>query len=102
MTQPKFPVMTPVVCSWEDAASSGGGNDTYDSPQSAVKAFRPVIRKTMGYFVGYASHGGRSCLLLCCDDDRTPESPEAVGGVNQIPVGMIVDIVPVCPPKKTK
>ena len=94
MKTPKvFDVVTIV---WEDAQTHA--TVQYDSPVAAVAAYKPCLRRSIGMWVGWARKDGRRVALIATDDDRGEESPEAIGGISQIPRGMIVAIEPVAKP----
>ena len=80
-----------VVVQWEDAMANS--SEQHDSTESAKRAFEPCFRKSVGYYVGYATKLGRKALLLATDDDRDPKlAPQAIGGIFQIPAALIVSI----------
>ena len=78
---------------------------TYSPPAEAMAAYRPVIRRTIGFWVGWAEKDGRTCAMVAADDDRragTHESRRGVAGPSQIPKGMIVsiDLLRIVAPKR--
>lgn len=86
------PVRTPVIVTWEDAL--GSPCDQYDTVEAALKAYRPTIRRTIGYWLGWARHNGARAAALAIDDDRSTKDTDAFGGVTFIPYGMVRKIVP--------
>lgn len=59
----------------------------YDNVAAARQDYKPTIRKSIGFWVGYAIRGGRECAILEADDDRNEASPQALGGTFNIPSG---------------
>jgi hypothetical protein len=86
------PCFHPVVVHWEDAESTGSSE--FENPASALISYRPAIRKSIGFWVGFAIKDGRECAILATDDDRREDSPQALGGTFQIPKGMVIAIEP--------
>jgi hypothetical protein len=80
----------PVVVTWEDASSNPAVQ--FASPAVAIAAYKPTLRKTYGMYVGLATTGERKALILASDDDRSDEEPTALGGPQQIPLGMVISI----------
>lgn len=95
-------VFAPVVVVWEDAEAAG--TDQHENPQAALYAYKPAIRRSIGFWVGYALRDGRECAVLATDDDRSEDAPHALGGTFRIPRGMILSVEPLrlAPPAKRK
>lgn len=79
-----------VVVRWEDAVA--GGSDQHDTQAAALKAYEPCFRSSVGMYVGYARSKERRALLIATDDDNYKGTPDAIGGVIQIPAGMVVHV----------
>jgi hypothetical protein len=98
MKRAHFEPGTVVRLRWVDAqGTASGGHNTITE---ALAGYKPCIRHTIGYFVGYATNSGETALLIASDDDRTLDSPEAFGGIIYTPVGMIRDLKEVGAPIK--
>lgn len=80
----------PVVVKWIDASHDAGTQ--FDSPQSALDAYRPAIRRSIGFWVGRSGEA----VHIATDDDRSSEARSALGGVAAIPTGMVREIIPLC------
>ena len=87
-----FKTWDTVITTWEDAEAESTA--TFESPESMLSTYKPCIRKTIGFYVGYAKHGTRKYLILATDDDRSETSPKAIGGTLAIPKGMVLKIEP--------
>lgn len=72
-----------VVVTWHDAET--WATMQYDSPEEAIKAYVPALRKTIGYWLGHTEE----VVVLGTDDDRSSERPKAVGGIHFIPHAMV-------------
>ena len=97
----KIPPIEPFVhvsVEWEDAGMSGSLQ--CESIDLALQSYKPIKRKSTGLFIGVALKQGRRALLLGTDDDRTEDSPEAIGGIQQIPIAMVLDITTYVEEKK--
>ena len=79
-----------VECVWEDAALYASSQ--FDSLEEALASYRPMMRTSVGYWVGVAVSGGRRAVLIAVDDDRSATQLNAIGGISQIPEGMIREI----------
>ena len=88
-----IPTFEPVVVTWEDAMAAG--SEQHDSIPAAMRNYKPCIRKSIGLYIGIAEKDGRRALLIGTDDDRNDENPESIGGISQIPIGMVISCVPV-------
>ena len=75
----------PVIVVWEDAHTES--TDQHDSPELAVAAYTPAIRRTIGYWCGR----NEKVVVLATDDDRHIGSASklSVGGTSYIPAGMV-------------
>lgn len=78
---------TPVVITWVDAVGSGSGSHT--NIAECLASYKPCIRHTVGYYIGYAKRDGERALILASDDDRTPENQEAIGATIDTPASLI-------------
>jgi hypothetical protein len=93
MTHPRLRPFDCVVVTWEDACSDA--IESFSSPADALASYKPVIRKTIGFWIGWAEKDGRVCAMLAIDDDRRNslgEGRRSLSGPSQIPKGMIVEI----------
>lgn len=89
-----------VLVTWEDAKVDGAAQ--HESPDAAARTYKPCLRKSVGFWVGWGVKGSRRVAMIGMDDDRNEESPDAIGGVAQIPRGMILSIDPIPQPKKRR
>ena len=80
----------PVIVEWEDAC--GQLDVSAETVDEATFDYEPMIRRTIGFFVGFVQKHGREALIITSDDDRAERHPERMGGVICIPTGMILEI----------
>ena len=83
----KIEPFTPVVITWVDASAAGSGG--HSTLAEALAAYKPCVRRTTGYYIGYTTREGEKALLIASDDDRTPDFPSACGGIIQTPAAMV-------------
>ena len=78
---------TMVSVVWEDAYSSSGAHDSTDF----VMHYKPAIRKTTGYVIGYSRTNGY--IFLAGTDDRTSNIEDAdCEDINVIPLAYVQEI----------
>lgn len=87
-----------IICTWEDAW--GDSATAYDSNREALAAYRPLLRKTVGWYVGVAECDGRRALIMGSDDDRVRTDGNGVGGLIFTPEGMVISIEKLASPLK--
>lgn len=86
----EYEPFTPVVAIWEDCYTEA--QSQFESPATALAAYKPCIRKSHGLYVGRAMRNGRDCVVIATDDDRNEDCPTGIGGPIFIPSGMLIRI----------
>ena len=81
-----IPVFTKVVVLWSDAFAVGAAQ--YESPRELVESYKPCLRKTVGFWMGFT----QEVVAIATEDDRSPDTPHAAGGPHYIPFGMVKDV----------
>lgn len=84
MIQPK--PFDPVIVTWSDAYVEA--TEVCDSPSEALKAYKPLLRKSIGFWVGRSD----ACVAIATDDDRKTDTPQRLGGISYIPLAMVTHI----------
>ena len=95
----KIAPMQPCIVTWEDAVHNAG--EQHESVAAGLASYKPYFRRSIGFYVGRTKEvEGRSFVVLCTDDDRSTDSPDAVGGLFFVPAAMVVKIEPAIAPKR--
>lgn len=94
-----IPPFTCVVVVWEDAWTSA--NAQFSGPDEALTYYKPMIRRSIGYWVAKTE----DVVAIAIDDDRNdPSTDKDNGGISYIPTGMVrsIQIVAQDPQRKRR
>lgn len=76
-----------VIVTWLDAYTEASSQ--YGSAKEALEAYRPCVRKTIGYFVGMT----KQVVAVATDDDRSFDARlQNCGGISYIPRNIVQEI----------
>lgn len=82
----------PCIVTWEDCYAQAAAQ--FNSPSDMLRSYKPLLRKTVGFYAGKVTKDGREAYIIATDDDRSQDDPQAIGGAIYIPAAMVVDCKP--------